>query len=114
MWQGLCDVLEIVDLKKDARFILNEDRYKNRHELWPILEGAFMMYEADHWVPRLLEAGIPVGEINSLDKALSNPQIVEREMVLPLSNEDGDEIKVAGNPLNYHVRQKPNTGIRLN
>ena len=99
MWQGLCDVLEIVDLKKDARFILNEDRYKNRHELWPILEGAFMMHEADHWVPRLLEAGIPVGEINSLDKALSNPQIVEREMVLPLSNEDGDEIKVAGNPV---------------
>ena len=61
---------------------------------------------------RLLEAGIPVGEINSLDKALSNPQIVEREMVAAC-NEDGDEIKVAGNPLNYHS-SKPNTGIRLN
>ena len=99
MWQALCDVLGIPDLKDDGRFTLNEDRYENRHELWPILEGAFMMHEADHWVPLLLEAGIPVGEINDLEKALSNPQIVGRDMVLPLVNEDGDEIRVAGNPV---------------
>ncbi|MEE2996092.1 MAG: CoA transferase [Pseudomonadota bacterium] len=99
MWQGLCDVLGIGDLKDDPRFVLNEDRYENRRELWPILEGAFMMREADHWVPLLLDAGIPVGEINSLEKALSNPQIVERDMVLPLKNDDGDEIRVAGNPV---------------
>jgi len=99
MWQALCDVLGIPDLKDDGRFTLNEDRYENRHELWPILEGAFMMHEADHWVPLLLEAGIPVGEINDLEKALSNPQIVGRDMVLPLVNEGGDEIRVAGNPV---------------
>ncbi|MAJ93097.1 MAG: CoA transferase [Rhodospirillaceae bacterium TMED63] len=99
MWQALCDVLAIAELKEDARFTLNEDRYENRHELWPILEGAFMIHEADHWVPLLLDAGIPVGEINNLEKSLANPQIVERDMVLPLVNEDGDVIRVAGNPI---------------
>ena len=99
MWQALCDVLAISELKEDARFTLNEDRYENRHELWPILEGAFMIHEADHWVPLLLAAGIPVGEINNLEKSLANPQIVERDMVLPLVNEDGDVIRVAGNPI---------------
>ena len=99
MWQALCDVLAISELKEDARFTLNEDRYENRHELWPILEGAFMIHEADHWVPLLLAAGIPVGEINNLEKSLANPQIVERDMVLPLVNEDGDVIRVAGNPV---------------
>lgn len=99
MWQGLCDVLGIVDMKDDARFILNEDRYAHRDELWPILEGAFMKHTADHWVPKLLEAGIPVGEINNLEKALSNPQIVGRDMVLGLSDGDGHEIRVAGNPV---------------
>ena len=63
------------------------------------LEGAFMIHEADHWVPLLLAAGIPVGEINNLEKSLANPQIVERDMVLPLVNEDGDVIRVAGNPV---------------
>ena len=99
MWQALCDVLAIAELKEDARFTLNEDRYENRYELWPILEGAFMIHEADHWVPLLLDAGIPVGEINNLEKSLANPQIVNRDMVLPLVNEDGDVIRVAGNPI---------------
>ena len=99
MWQALCDVLGLAPLKKDARFTLNEDRYANRHELWPILEGAFMMYDADHWVPKLLEAGIPVGEINSLEKAFSNPQILGRDMVLALEDGDGHRIRVAGNPV---------------
>lgn len=99
MWQALCGVLGLDGLKEDPRFILNEDRYANRHELWPILEGAFMMHEADHWVPKLLEAGIPVGEINSLEKALSNPQIVGRDMVLSLDDDAGHNVRVAGNPV---------------
>jgi crotonobetainyl-CoA:carnitine CoA-transferase CaiB-like acyl-CoA transferase len=110
MWQGLCDVLGISDMKEDSRFILNEDRYTNREELWPILEGAFMQRTADHWVPKLLDASIPVGEINNLEKALSNPQIVGRDMVLGLTDEDGSQIRVAGNPIkmsrtskNHHI-----------
>jgi len=99
MWQGLCDVLGIAAMKDDSRFILNEDRYTHRDELWPILEGAFMQQTADHWVPKLLKAGIPVGEINNLEKALSNPQVVGRDMVLCLADDDGHEIRVAGNPV---------------
>ena len=99
MWQALCGVLGLDQLKEDPRFTLNEDRYANRHELWPILEGAFMLHEAAHWVPKLLEAGIPVGEINSLEKALSNPQIVERDMVLSLADDAGHSVRVAGNPV---------------
>ncbi len=99
MWQALCDVLGLAELKDDERFTLNENRYANRHELWPILEGAFMMRAAVHWVPRLLEAGIPVGEVNSLEKALSNPQIVGRDMVLTLEDGGGNAARVAGNPV---------------
>ena len=99
MWQGLCDVLGIGDMKEDDRFILNEDRYANRDELWPILEGAFMRHPAEYWVPKLLEAAIPVGEINNLEQALSNPQVLARDMVLDLASEDGADIRVAGNPV---------------
>lgn len=100
MWQGLCDVLGLAGLKEDPRFIRNEDRYANRHELWPILEGAFMVHEADHWVPKLLAASIPVGEINTLEKALSNPQITDRDMVLSIDAGDGRKVRVPGNPVN--------------
>jgi crotonobetainyl-CoA:carnitine CoA-transferase CaiB-like acyl-CoA transferase len=40
-----------------------------------------------------------VGEINNLEQALSNPQVLARDMVLDLASEDGAEIRVAGNPV---------------
>ena len=46
-----------------------------------------------------VEAGIPVGEINNLEKALSNPQILGRDMVLSLDDGDGKSVRVAGNPV---------------
>ena len=99
MWQELCGVLGLDELRDDPRFTLNEDRYANRQELWPILENAFMAKKAAEWVPRLLNAGIPVGEINSLEQALTNPQIVERDMVLSLQDEEGLNARVVGNPV---------------
>ena len=99
MWQALCGVIGLEELKEDARFTLNEDRYANRRELWAILEGAFMMHDANYWVPRLLKATIPVGEINNLEKALTNPQIINRDMVLSLEDSEGHTTRVAGNPV---------------
>ena len=99
MWQGLCDVLGLERLKDDPRFQRNEDRYANREVLWTLLEEAFAAHEADHWVPRLLEAGIPVGEVNTLEKALSNPQVTGRDMILDLDGGAGRAVRVAGNPV---------------
>ena len=99
MWRALCGVLGLEELREDPRFPTNDDRYANRFELWPLLEAAFRTREAGEWVPLLLEAGIPVGRVNTLEAALSNPQVVHRGMVLELAAKDGATIRVAGNPI---------------
>ncbi len=99
MWLALCDVLGLGPLKSDPRFARNDDRHANRRILWPLLENAFAERDAAHWVPRLLEAGIPVGEVNTLEKALSNPQVTGRDMVLALEDDGGRTARVAGNPV---------------
>ena len=101
MWRGLCGVLGREDLADDPRFATNDDRYANRFELWPVLEAAFQEKGADAWVPLLLEAGIPVGRVNTLGAALSNPQIVHRGMVLALTAGDGRRVRVVGNPIKF-------------
>ena len=101
MWRALCAVLGRAELADDPRFATNDDRYANRFELWPVLEAAFQEKDADAWVPLLLEAGIPVGRVNTLGAALSNPQIVHRDMVLELSAGDGRRVRVAGNPIRF-------------
>ena len=101
MWRALCGVLGREELADDPRFATNDDRYANRFELWPLLEAAFQERDADAWVPLLLDAGIPVGRINTLEAALSNPQIVHRDMVLELTAGDGRRVRVAGNPIKF-------------
>ena len=101
MWRALCGVLGREGLADDPRFSTNDDRYANRFELWPLLEAAFQERDADAWVPLLLEAGIPVGRVNSLGAALGNPQIAHRDMVLELAARDGRRVRVAGNPVKF-------------
>lgn len=101
MWQGLCRVLELVDLANDARFKTNRDRYVNRIELWTILEDAFSRYDAAKWV-RLLEAeSIPVAIVNTLDCVMTDPQIQHRGMVRELTAPDGRCSRVMGNPMHF-------------
>ena len=88
-------------MTEDPRFITNDDRFKNRDVLWPLLEQAFLQREAKDWVPLLLEAGVPVGEVNTVADALNDPQVRHRNMVLELENEQGDRARVAGNPIKF-------------
>lgn len=101
MWKGLCIALDRVSLIEDERFLTNEDRFAHREELWPILEEAFSAREAKDWVPLLLDQGVPVGELNQLSETFSDPQVLHRQMRLPLKNSDGNETEVAGNPLKF-------------
>ena len=111
MWRALCGVLGREELADDPRFATNDDRYANRFELWPVLEAAFQERDADAWVPLLLEAGIPVGRVNTLGAALSNPQIVQRDMVLELTAADGRRVRVAGNPIKFADDVPPQAGF---
>ena len=99
MWRALCGVLGLEALADDPRFATNDERYANRFELWPLLEAAFRGKDADAWVPLLLEAGIPVGRVNTLEAALDNPQVLHRGMVMELAARDGRRVRVAGNPI---------------
>ena len=101
MWQGLCAVLGLEALTEDERFLTNEHRHNDREALWPLLEEAFVTKEAKEWVPSLLEYGVPVGEVNTLADALSDPQVVHRQMVLDLEGDGDKRARVAGNPIKF-------------
>jgi crotonobetainyl-CoA:carnitine CoA-transferase CaiB-like acyl-CoA transferase len=99
MWQGLARVLERKDLLADPRFTNNKERLANREALWPILEEAFRGRPADEWLPLLEAEEIPVGVVNTLDRVVSDPQILHRNMVLHLESSEGKRVGVMGNPI---------------
>ncbi len=100
MWEDMCDVLGVSHLKQDRRFATRDDRYENGRSLVPLLEAAFRQKPADHWVAELVAAGVPAGPVNDIDRALDEPQVRHRGMVLDLVGEDEDQrARVIGNPL---------------
>lgn len=100
MWQDMCRVLDLADLIEDPRFLTVPDRNKHRTELIGMLEAAFAQKDAAEWVKLLRDVGVPVGAINTVDKALAEPQVIHRGMVLELKGDEPDQrARVAGNPI---------------
>jgi CoA:oxalate CoA-transferase len=107
MWQSLCGVLDRPDLLKDERFLINDARYQNRQALWAIIEAGFLKRPAADWVERLLAEGIPAAVVNTLDRSLSDAQVIHRDMVVEMEGPTGDHIRVAGNPIKFTGESEP-------
>jgi crotonobetainyl-CoA:carnitine CoA-transferase CaiB-like acyl-CoA transferase len=101
MWQGVARVLGLEKLISDPRFLTNAERLQNKDALWPMLEEAFRTRNAEEWIPLLEAEEIPVGVVNPLDRAMKDPQVLHRQMVLDLEGENGERARVTGNPMKF-------------
>lgn len=101
MWQAMARVLGLEELIDDPRFATNADRLEHKQALWKQLEPAFLARPASEWVSLFNEASIPVAVVQSVPEALENPQVVHRDMVIQLRDDDGTEVRVLGDPLKF-------------
>lgn len=99
MWQSLCKVLGLPELAQDPRFLVNEDRYRNKEALWKELEAAFLQRPSIEWLERLQAADIPAAPVNTVDRALADPQVRHRNMVVSAQHRDGETMSLLGNPI---------------
>ena len=94
----LCDAIGASDMAVDPKFCSRENRLENKDELYDILEKVFLTKTGEEWL-ELLDKRIPIGPINTIDKALSDPQILSRNMVVEIDYGKGRKLKIVGNPI---------------
>ena len=63
---------------------------------WWRFDGAWAVLAA-----ALLAAEVPAAVVNTLDRSLTDPQVLHRNMVLALAGPQGEEARVAGNPIKF-------------
>lgn len=85
----------------DVRFATNPDRVVNRRLLAGLIEEAFSREGVDEWVRKISEVGIPVGEVRSLDKVYSDPQVIAEKMIIETLHATLGKIRLPGNPLQF-------------
>jgi crotonobetainyl-CoA:carnitine CoA-transferase CaiB-like acyl-CoA transferase len=59
----------------DADFATPEARSKNRDKLNELINARTCKDTTENWIARLNEAGVPCGEINSIDQVFASPQV---------------------------------------
>ena len=105
LYLALCRLLGREDLASDPRFATNPQRVRNRYELVPILQEAFLARTTGQWLPELRAAGIPCGPINSVAQIFSDPHIQARGYVWECDHPTAGKIKLAGSPI--HLSETP-------
>ena len=98
LWVTLCGLMEL-DLADDPRFKTNPLRNENYAALRPILAERFMTKTAEDWQQMFDDAGIPCGPINTVDKVVTNEQVVAREMILEVEHPTAGATRIPGIPI---------------
>ena len=101
LYQSLCRLLGREDLASDPRFATNPQRVRNRNELVPVLQEAFLARTTDEWLPELRAVGIPCGPINSVSQTFNDPHIQARGYVWECDHPKAGKIKLAGSPMHF-------------
>jgi formyl-CoA transferase len=99
-FRKLCKEIGKPELGTDPRFARNRDRIANRAALRGELEAVFSQYDAAPLCDRLLNAGLPAGPVQSIDKALANAHTVHRGDVI-----EKDWYKGVASPIRFSRSQ---------
>jgi CoA:oxalate CoA-transferase len=95
----LCDVLGL-GIADDPRFATNAARCENYAMLKRLLEAVTLGETVSHWIAVLEAAGLPTARVQDMAEVLRDPQILARNMVLPVASGPGGPGFVApGNPI---------------
>jgi len=106
-WPRIARVLGIEQYIEDPRFITRADRLKNREELNKLLGQAFLQEETEVWMELLNAEDIAAAPVNTVEEALSDPQVLHRDMVVSIEHALGGKIKLVGNPVKLSDAEQP-------
>ncbi len=99
MFGELCAVLGL-SIAADPRFATNAARCENHALLKRLIEAVTLGETVAHWITVLEGAGLPTARVQDMVAVLRDPQILARNMVLPVTPHPGGPRFVAtGNPI---------------
>ncbi len=98
-WAGFCRAVEHPEWEHDLRFATNRDRVAHRDVLMPLVEAAFRTRTTGEWRARLQAEGVPAAPIQTVDRALADPQIRQRGMVVEMVRPGHGRTTTLGTPI---------------
>ena len=115
-WPALAKAIERPELVSDARFVDDKARGSNASQLTGILDETFASQPLTHWRDVFDQAHITYGVVRHPSEAMSDPQLLANDIIVPLEGA-GENLKhTVSSPLKVHgvakvpARRAPNLG----
>ncbi len=98
----------------DADFADAKARSKNRHKLNDLIGTYTIKHPSAYWIDTFNKAGLPSGEINSIDQVFGLEQVRHLGLAQPMNSQERGKTEVVGQPIlmsrsSASVRRPPPT-----
>ena len=97
-WKELLNIVDVDNLRKEE-FQSSTGRLQNQKFIESELNKKLSTETSEHWINALNSAKVPCAPINSFSQALSDEQVIHRNMVVEVEHPDGGKVKMPGNPI---------------
>ncbi|MEI5997868.1 CoA transferase [Paraburkholderia bengalensis] len=104
LWKSVCGVVGRPELEGDARYASTTLRAQHQIELRDTLEAVFANHDAEHWIARFREAGVPCAPINTYSQVLTDIQVEHMGWVQPLKLPNGVQTRTFASPVKLSGR----------
>jgi formyl-CoA transferase len=101
LWVNFCKVVGKEEWIDDPRFESNPKRVENREVFLPLVADLMAQKTCDEWMELLVEAAIPCGPVNNMQRLFSDPQILHRKMVVDVPHPTIGTVRLGGIPIKY-------------
>ena len=97
-WPPFLDVVDI-DALRNPTYATAPERLKDQAHIEGLITEKLKTRPAADWLEKLEAARVPSARVNNFAQALSDPQVLHRNMVVDLGHPLGGSAKVPGNPV---------------
>ncbi|MFS2048684.1 CaiB/BaiF CoA transferase family protein [Variovorax sp. Varisp41] len=93
--------VEFIDLPelRDPAYRQQPVRFAAKAGIDALIAGELRKQPTAHWLARLRQARIPCGPVNDFAQALSDTQVLARDMVVEVPLHTGETVRMPGNPI---------------
>lgn len=97
-WKNLMPIVALPELDTDEN-LRQPGRWKNRALINRRLAEQLQTNTQAYWLEKLRAARIPCAPVNDFQQALTNEQVLARNMVVEVQHPRGGAVKMPGNPI---------------
>lgn len=99
MWERLCKAIGATELMENPDYKTSAARSKNRNALSVEIDRRTETRSSMEWIEALNAAGVPCGEINSIDQVFANPQVQHLGIAQDVGTTGGGKTTLVGQPI---------------